>query len=111
MNLLIKIMSFVPWVYLFAFYSYVVRVAIEVGHMPSYNNPDPSYMHVSHRNIIMYSFEVSFWGSIIGVFLLAFFAKKIFASHTRRYALLFVVGVFFLVFNIFIDPLDTWFLD
>ena len=111
MNLLVKIISIVPWIYLLAFYSYVFRIASEIGYVPSYNNPDPSYMHVLHRGVVIHSFAISFFGSILGVFALVFFHRKMVNSTTRKYVLLFLVGVLLLIFNIFIDPLDTWFLD
>lgn len=106
-----KILSVVPWIYIVSFYSYVIRVAIKVGHLPGYNNPDPSYIYLGHRNIISYSFEFSFWGSIIGVLLLIIFRRKLFDTKNRRYLYSFVLGISIIIFNLFFDPFDTWYLD
>lgn len=111
MKNIVKILSLIPWVYIISFYSYVARVAIDIGYLPSYNNPDPSSIYPNHRNIINYSFELSFWGSIIGLVIFVFFWRTLFAVENRKYLYTFLLGVIVIVYNLFFDPLDTWYLD
>ena len=111
MSLLVKLISFFPWIYIVVFYTYVLRVSLDIGRLPSYDNPDPSNLYNSHRDLINYSFELGFWGTTIGLIIMFSFYKKIFIDKNKNFLFFFFFGVLILLYNIFLDPLDTWYLD
>ncbi len=68
-------------------------------------------MYVEHRQLINLTFEVSFLGTVLSLIIIGVFFKKVLNIKEKRYLKLFLLGLFFLLFNIFIDPLDAWYLD
>ena len=40
-----RILSYSPYVYVCALYSFVIRATIKLGYIPYYNNPDPQTLN------------------------------------------------------------------
>jgi hypothetical protein len=90
----------------------VVRAVVKIGRIPTYNNPDPKDLNfTTHREIIYKVFDWLVYGLIFFVvlFLISISAKKI--AVKKIHLILLMIGVVAVLFHLFLDPFDTWFLD
>jgi hypothetical protein len=111
-RILVKLILYLPWVYIMLFYSYVLRAYLKLGRLPTYNNPDPKELNFDlHRRFVYWSFDIGIYSIVLSIILilLSFKLKSIVLG--KRDLLLWVIVLVFFFFNILFDPLDTWFLD
>jgi len=105
-----------PWAWLLCFATFVAAVTHEVGHLPSYGNPDPKHLD---RLSILYGLVVMWLG-------LALLSPFVVAMHAAGRAILYpawplerarlvayVLGAGLTVYVIVGDPagLRTWLVD
>ena len=111
-NVAIKILCYIPFVYLISFYTFVFRSFLKIGRLPSYGNPDPKELGFTlHRAIIYTIFDLVIYGIMIFLVLIAItLITKKFAVK-KFHLISFFIGITLIILHLFCDPLDTWFLD
>ncbi len=107
-SLFYYIICYLPWLYLFCFYSFVLRAYFKLGYLPFYNNPDPITLGFStHMNIIYIIGDACVYASIMWVIILI--VRKL--KMPRWSVILYLVGMLLFVYNLLIDPFMEWFAD
>jgi hypothetical protein len=111
LNFLILLSGVSIATYLAVFYSFVIRAWIELGRLPSYNNPDPRTLgFTSNTSLLERSFELAFFSSILSIIFLAVLKlRKKYINHRHLHFFLFML--LFLFYNIMADPFMEWFAD
>ena len=93
------------------FYSYVCRAIKRIGHIPTYNNPDPKdIIGLDFHRQLIYDLGNLLIITLIAMFvgfILSFVLKgKFFKEFRIHYLITFILIVYY-----FINPLMEWFLD
>lgn len=104
-----RIIYYVPWIYIILFYSFVFRTYLDFGKMPGLGNPDPTNLYILHQKFVDISFIISTIGSIL--VLLWFIIKVKKNNILKKDGILFFIGFVILMYIILIDPLFAWYLD
>lgn len=110
LNVLMKVLSISPWIHIVLFYSYAVKIGLDVGHIPYYNNPDPSYLYQEHRLLIDYAFSISLGGILLGLIVLLGYPKKV-VKNNAYYIAFFLVGILIFMYDLVLSPLGLWYYD
>ena len=105
------LLAFSPYIYLTAFYSFVIRATITLGYIPSYDYPDPKTLHFDiHHEIVWEAFEFSAMGVVLYVALLCFFVAR-YKTIDKPALSIISVGIGLVLLHLFSDPFFTWFVD
>ena len=111
-NAIVIVFCYLPYTYLLLFYSYIIRASIELGRMPTYENPDPKQLGFDlHRQSVYDSFEVVFYSAFItglsmgGLYL----SGKL--NIKKIHITIFVIGVAWCFVDVIVNPFNQWFLD
>src|SRR3954462_15883742 len=109
---IVIVSCYFPFLHLIIFYTYVLRAIVELGRIPSYDNPDPKKLGFSvHRDLVYCSSNLPII-SIVVIFLFkVFLSDEKFRQIKRIHIVLFVIGFLSIIVHIFFDPLNEWFLD
>jgi len=105
------VVCYLPWLYIIAFYSYVLRAIIRLNYVPSFDNPDPKVLgFYFHHALIYLLWEFSMWAVVAwGILRLVMYFMEIKVS--KRETKVFTIAVIVFIYNIIIDPFMTWFVD
>ena len=99
--------------YLIVFYTFVLRAALELGRIPSYNKPDPQELGFSTH------FWLVFWGAepipycllaIVIYGIICWVKKKNILKINKFHFIVFGLSVLLSVFTL-LSPLFEWFID
>ena len=103
-------MAAIVALYFLTFYAYVMRVSLDIGRLPAYNFPDPTYMYIQHRAAVHLVGSAALWTIIFGVLLsIALFLLR---RLNRDFAWkLFITLTTLFTLHIIGDPLVEWFFD
>jgi hypothetical protein len=110
-NLIILILIGILYLYIFAFYSFVLRAYFTLSRWPSYNNPDPSLFNFElHQELVYLSLNISIisFCLIIILFFVSFLIKT---SINRVNWYLILIAICIIIYNIVFDPFMEWFAD
>lgn len=108
---IVTISIFIQYLYILAFYSFVTRARLVLTSWPTYENPDPKLLDFeAHREFVADSFTYSCI-SVIIILLLFIIAKFINIRIRKVYSILYLLGIFLILYNLFLDPFFVWFAD
>ena len=111
LNSIIIVLLIIEYSYLVAFYSFVIRAREVLYRWPTYENPDPKFLHFDlHREFVADSFTYTFI-SVIIILLLFITAKFLKIGISKIYWILYLLGIFLILYNLFLDPFFVWFAD
>ena len=99
-----------PILYIVVFYSYVARVSLDLGRLPSYNNPDPTFMYPDHRALVIFVGDAAIWSLVVGLFIIIIYLLA-FRSVRQVPWGMYVTGALALIYSIVFDPFMEWFID
>jgi hypothetical protein len=108
-----SVISFIPIITLIVFYSFTVKVFFKLGHLPSYNYPDPKFVGFNyHYKLIDGIFFIYIPVIIIWVILSVLFYIKKIEINKISFGLCSLSMIIFLILFI-LDPkhLFEWFMD
>ena len=111
-NKIIIVLCYWPYVPLAVFYSFVLRAMVEIGGIPSYENPDPKALGFDlHRSLVYTSFDWAFYGSfaLLCLVICLQIAGKLMVA--RKHFLRFGIGMAIALGCIILDPFMKWFAD
>lgn len=109
---LLKLLSIIPIMWILVFFSYVLRVSISIGRIPSYNNPQ-SGNFTSHFKFLNIFFEIVGYGFFVFIILIIIYRFYFKLFFQKMYIYLWLIG-YILIFALFIlDPLGLikWWVD
>lgn len=112
-NILLNVVCYAPTAYLLAFYSYVLRVTIRLGHIPRYSGAgtDDFTLDQVHEDISDFTFAVAFFSPFI-VFVLAMLTRTERRSRFQKISLIiFVVTLLVAILLFRYDGFTEWYLD
>jgi Fe2+ transport system protein B len=114
--LLLAAVAALPMIHLASLYTFACRAALFLGHWPSYNNPDPTYLPDEFQP--QTEFLAFVIPTIISVAVTCLFATLVarFASRSRRIAFALTPAILLYVFSYLVllaDPLGVldWLVD
>jgi hypothetical protein len=111
MNITVIILCYLPLIYLFSFYSFILRGATKLGYMPGIGAPDPKDLgYTFHRELVSTLLNVAYIGSmvLIGLAVVLFALKRL--TVAKIHLILFVAGVVIAFISFFTDSME-WFAD
>jgi hypothetical protein len=106
------VLCYIPLFYLLIFYLFVLRVAIKIGRIPEYDNPDPNTVGFPiHRLIADKLFDIAVYA--VAMFLILLFITLALKTFRVNKIHLIVLGltIALMCFHIFLDPFFVWSLD
>jgi hypothetical protein len=103
-----RIIYYIPWIYITLFYSFVFRTYLDFGKMPGLGNPDPTNLYISHQKFVDISFMISTIGSVIVLLWIIINPKK---NIFKKDGILFFIGFVILIYIILFDSFFAWYLD
>lgn len=112
LNYLVAALCYSPYVYLFGFYSMVLNVALKIGRLPRYNDPDPRSLDLSlHKKVLELTFEITSYAllTLIVLLIAGAISKKL--DIRRMHWIFLIIGILLIIFNLFVDPLTEWYAD
>ena len=108
---IVTILIFVEYLYIIAFYSFVIRARFILSKWPFYNNPDPKLLHFNmHEKIVDYCMVYSF-ASIALILILFLMSIFINIKIKKIYMIFYLLGIFIILYNLVVDPFFEWYAD
>lgn len=110
-NILLAITCYSPIGWLVAFYSYVVRVTIELGHIPRYSGygTDDITLSETHEYISDLMLAVAFYSPLL-VLILAIITRSLKSRFRTVNLIVYGVAIFFSLVTL-TGPFFEWYVD
>jgi hypothetical protein len=102
----LKVITYIPFLWIVLIYSYCVRIKINYGSCPNLKIENPETLYVEHNNLIGYSLNYGWY--FIMIFFMFIFLKLFKIDYVNKSSIIrILVGLLIIFIMVFIQPFSA----